>query len=89
MTITKDRKTEIIDQYRRESNDTGSPEVQIALLTARITELTEHLRTHKKDHASRRGLLKMVSKRSGMLAYLRDTDRTRYLALINRLGLRK
>jgi small subunit ribosomal protein S15 len=87
--ITKDRKTEIIDQFRREPTDTGSPEVQVALLTARINELTEHMRTHKKDHASRRGLLKMVSKRSGLLAYLRDTDRTRYLALINRLGLRK
>lgn len=89
MAITKDRKTEIIDQFRREASDTGSPEVQIALLTARITELTEHLRTHKKDHASRRGLLKMVSKRSGLLAYLRDNDRNRYLAVIGRLGLRK
>ena len=89
MAITKDRKTEIIDQYRREPEDTGSPEVQIALLTARITELTEHLRSHKKDHASRRGLLKMVSKRSGLLTYLRKKDRNRYLAVINRLGLRK
>ena len=89
MAITKDRKTEIIDQYRREPTDTGSPEVQIALLTARITELTEHLRTHKKDHASRRGLLMMVSKRSGLLTYLRKKDRNRYLAVIGRLGLRK
>jgi len=89
MAITKDRKTQIIDQYRLESSDTGSPEVQVALLTARITELTEHLRTHKKDHASRRGLLKMVSKRSSLLNYLRNNDRNRYLALINRLGLRK
>jgi small subunit ribosomal protein S15 len=89
MAITKDRKTEIIDQFRREPTDTGSPEVQIALLTARITELTEHLRSHKKDHASRRGLLKMVSKRSGLLSYLRDTDRNRYLAIIGKLGLRK
>ena len=89
MAITKDRKTEIIDQYRRGDGDTGSPEVQIALLTARITELTEHMRTHKKDHASRRGLLKMVSKRSGLLTYLRDRDRSRYLAVIGRLGLRK
>ena len=87
--ITKDRKTEIIDQYRREPTDTGSPEVQIALLTARITELTEHLRTHKKDHASRRGLLKMVSKRSRLLGYLRERERARYLALIQSLGLRK
>ena len=89
MSITKDRKTQIIDEYRREATDTGSPEVQIALLTARITELTEHLRTHKKDHASRRGLLMMVSKRSGLLTYLRNTDRNRYLTVINRLGLRK
>ena len=89
MSITRDRKTEIIDQYRREPTDTGSPEVQIALLTARITELTEHLRTHKKDHASRRGLLMMVSKRSGLLGYLRDVDRTRYIAVITKLGLRK
>ena len=89
MAITKDRKTSIIDEYRRDTSDTGSPEVQIALLTARITELTEHLRTHKKDHASRRGLLIMVSKRSGLLAYLREKDRNRYMAVINRLGLRK
>jgi small subunit ribosomal protein S15 len=89
MSITKDRKTEIIDQYRREATDTGSPEVQVALLTARISELTEHLRTHKKDHASRRGLLMMVSKRSGLLTYLRNKDRNRYLSLIGRLGLRK
>ena len=89
MAITKDRKTEIIGQYRLEPTDTGSPEVQIALLTARITELTEHLRAHKKDHASRRGLLMMVSKRSGLLTYLRKKDRNRYLAVIGRLGLRK
>ena len=89
MAITKDRKTEIIDSYRREPNDTGSPEVQIALLTERITGLTEHLRTHKKDHARRRGLLMMVSKRSGLLTYLRNKDRNRYVSLINRLGLRK
>jgi small subunit ribosomal protein S15 len=89
MAITKDRKTEIIDQFRREPSDTGSPEVQIALLTARITELTEHLRMHKKDHASRRGLLIMVSKRSGLLSYLRNKDRERYLSVIGRLGLRK
>lgn len=89
MSITKDRKTQIIDQYRREATDTGSPEVQIALLTARISELTEHLRTHKKDHASRRGLLMMVSKRSGLLTYLRNKDRNRYLSIIGRLGLRK
>lgn len=89
MAITKDRKTEIIDQFQQKAADTGSPEVQIALLTARITELTEHLRAHKKDHASRRGLLKMVSKRSGLLAYLRKKDRNRYLSVIGKLGLRK
>lgn len=89
MAITTERKTEIIDQYRRMDVDTGSPEVQVALLTARITELTEHLRQHKKDHASRRGLLMMVSKRSSLLTYLRNKDRNRYLSLINRLGLRK
>jgi small subunit ribosomal protein S15 len=89
MAITKERKTDIIDQFRREPSDTGSPEVQVALLTARITELTEHLRAHKKDHASRRGLLMMVSKRSSLLTYLRNKDRNRYLAIIGRLGLRK
>jgi len=89
MAITKDRKTEIIGQYKRQEADTGSPEVQIALLMARINELNEHFRTHKKDHASRRGLLKMVSKRSGLLTYLRNTDRNRYLAVIGKLGLRK
>jgi len=89
MSITKERKATIITDYRRGDGDTGSPEVQVALLTARINELNEHFRAHKKDHASRRGLLKMVSKRSGLLAYLRDNDRPRYLAVINRLGLRK
>jgi small subunit ribosomal protein S15 len=89
MAITKDRKTEVIDTYRRKPDDTGSPEVQIALLTERIAQLTEHLRTHKKDHASRRGLLMMVSKRSGLLNYLRNRERGRYLVIINKLGLRK
>src|SRR5580658_8471002 len=84
MAITTERKTEIIDQYRRMDVDTGSPEVQVALLTARITELTEHLREHKKDHASRRGLLMMVSKRSSLLTYLRNKDRARYLAVRHR-----
>ena len=87
--ISKDRKTDIIGQYKRMDSDTGSPEVQVALLTARINELNEHFKAHKKDHASRRGLLKMVSKRSGLLSYLRDTDRARYLKLIGSLGLRK
>ena len=89
MAIMKERKTEILSQFRRKDSDTGSPEVQIALLTARINELTEHMRNHKKDHASRRGLLKMVSTRNSLLNYLRTTDRNRYLAVINKLGLRK
>jgi small subunit ribosomal protein S15 len=89
MSITKERKTQIIDQYRLEPSDTGSPEVQVALLTARITELNEHLRAHKKDHASRRGLLMMVSKRSSLLKYLSKKDPSRYRSLIGRLGLRK
>src|SRR5436190_367200 len=87
--ITKDRKTEIIGQYKRADIDTGSPEVQVALLTARINELNEHFKAHKKDHASRRGLLKMVSKRHRLLGYLRENDRARYLTLIQSLGLRK
>ncbi len=89
MAITKEKKQEIMDSFGRGDNDTGSPEVQIALLTARITELTEHFKTHKKDHASRRGLLMMVSKRSGLLKYLRQNDRKRYLDVIGRLGIRK
>ena len=89
MAISKERKTGIINDYRRGGTDTGSPEVQIALLTARINDLNDHFRTHKKDHASRRGLLQMVSKRSGLLSYLRDTDRPCYLQVISRLGLRK
>src|SRR4051812_9556167 len=89
MSITKDRQTQNLYPFRPEPNDTGSPEVQIALLTARINELHEHMRVHKKDHASRRGLLKMVSKRSGLLTYLRNKDRSRYQAVIGRLGLRK
>ena len=89
MAMTKDRKTELIDTYRRKAADTGSPEVQIALLTERITQLTEHLRTHKKDHASRRGLLMMVSKRNSLLKYLAKTTPERYKAIIAKLGLRK
>ena len=87
--ITKDKKTEIIDQYRVKSTDTGSPEVQIALLTARINELTEHLRTHKKDHHSRRGLLKLVGRRRRLLDYLQRTNLEGYRALIKELGLRR
>ena len=89
MTITKERKQELIADFKRGDNDTGSPEVQIAILTSRINELTEHLRTHKKDHASRRGLLMMVSRRRRLLDYLRKVDPQRYLDIIGRLGIRK
>jgi small subunit ribosomal protein S15 len=89
MSITRERKQELIGSHKRADNDTGSPEVQIALLTERINQLTEHMRAHKKDHASRRGLLKMVSKRSDLLKYLQNTERNRYLAIIQKLGLRK
>ena len=89
MATTKEQKTELITQFKRAENDSGSPEVQIALLTSRITYLTEHMRTHKKDFSSRRGLLKMVSQRSDLLKYLRQTERERYLAVIGKLGLRK
>jgi small subunit ribosomal protein S15 len=87
--ISKERKAEIIKQYGRTPEDTGSPEVQIALLTERITELTEHLKQNKKDHHSRRGLLKMVGQRRGLLEYLKKTDIMGYRDLIERLGLRK
>ena len=89
MAITKDKKQEIIGAFSRDAQDTGSPEVQIALLTARITDLTEHFKVHRKDHASRRGLLMMVSKRSSLLKYLRLHDRKSYLEVIGRLGIRK
>lgn len=89
MSITKERKTEVIVQHKRADSDTGSPEVQVALLTERINQLTEHMRAHKKDHASRRGLLKMVSTRSDLLKYLQKKDRNRYLSIIQKLGLRK
>ena len=89
MVMTKDKKTEVIGAYRRDDSDTGSPEVQIALLTRRIADLTEHLKEHKKDFGSRRGLLKMVGKRTRLLKYLMRTDRERYDTLITRLGLRK
>ncbi len=87
--ITPEAKQQIVSEYKTHEKDTGSPEVQIALLTKRIQELTEHLKTHKKDHSSRRGLLKMVGKRNSLLKYLTREDRTRYLKLIARLGLRK
>ncbi len=89
MSITADAKSKILKDYRIHTNDTGSPEVQIALLTQRITELTEHLKTHKKDHSSRRGLLKMVGKRNSLLKYLTREDRARYQQIIVKLGLRK
>ena len=87
--IAKEKKQAIMAEYGRIANDTGSPEVQVAVLTARIQELTEHLKNHPKDHHSRRGLLKMVGQRRGLLAYLKKTDIERYRALIERLGLRK
>lgn len=87
--IAKEKKTAIIAEYGRTPGDTGSPEVQIAILTARIKELTEHLKENPKDHHSRRGMLKMIGKRRGLLAYLKDLDIERYRSLIERLGLRK
>ncbi|CUH92466.1 30S ribosomal protein S15 [Herbinix luporum] len=87
--ISKERKAEIIKEFGRTPNDTGSPEVQIALLTERISQLTEHLKANKKDHHSRRGLLKMVGQRRGLLEYLKKTDIEGYRSLIERLGLRK
>ena len=87
--ISKEKKAEIIKTYGRTPEDTGSPEVQIAILTERIRELTEHLKVNKKDHHSRRGLLKMVGQRRNLLAYLKDNDLERYRTLIARLGLRK
>ena len=87
--MTKERKQEIINTHKREEKDTGSPEVQIALLTERINELTEHLKVHKKDNHSRRGLLKMVGKRRNLLNYLAKKDVNRYREIVEKLGLRK
>ena len=87
--ISKEKKSEIIEKYKRDENDTGSPEVQIALLTERINELTEHLKVHKKDNHSRRGLLKMVGKRRNLLNYLAKKDIERYRQIVSELGLRK
>ena len=87
--IKKEKKTEIISKYARKEGDTGSPEVQIAILTARIQELTEHLKENKKDHHSRRGLLKMVGKRRGLLQYLKNKDIEGYRTLIEKLEIRK
>lgn len=87
--MTKERKTEIIKEYKRDEKDTGSPEVQIALLTERIKELTEHLKVHPKDNHSRRGMLKMVGKRRSLLNYLAKKDINRHRDLVQKLGLRK
>ena len=89
MTVTKERKRELIQQYRRAESDSGSPEVQIAVATARINNLTEHMRTHEKDYASRRGLLALVSRRRTLLDYLRRVNPQGYLDIINKLGIRK
>lgn len=87
--MTKEEKLAIITEYATHEGDTGSPEVQIAVLTARINTLTEHLKANKKDHHSRRGLLKMVGHRRNLLGYLKDTDIERYRAIVDKLGLRK
>ena len=87
--ISKEMKSQIIEKYKREEKDTGSPEVQIALLTERINELTEHLKVHDKDNHSRRGLLKMVGKRRNLLNYLAKKDINRYREIVEKLGLRK
>ena len=87
--MTKERKQEVINTYKREEKDTGSPEVQIALLTERINELTEHLKVHKKDNHSRRGLFKMIGNRRSLLNYLADKDVQRYRDIVAKLGLRK
>ncbi|MBN2590883.1 MAG: 30S ribosomal protein S15 [Sedimentisphaerales bacterium] len=87
--LSKEVKTQIVNDFETHEGDTGSPEVQIALLTKEINDLTEHLKVHKKDHSSRRGLLKMVGNRSALLKYVRNKDVKRYRAIISRLGLRK
>lgn len=89
MALTQERKHELIEQFKTHENDTGSPEVQIAILTEKINYLNDHLRTHKKDHHSRRGLLKMVGQRRHLLNYLKDKDVQRYRVLIEKLGLRR
>ncbi len=89
MTLTVEAKREIVDKHGRDTGDTGSAEVQVALLTARINDLNEHLRAHRKDHHSRRGLLMLVGKRRRLLGYLQRTDLDRYRALIKELGLRR
>ena len=89
MTITKDRKKELVGQFKRGGSDTGSPEVQIAVLTERINNLTAHMKTHNKDYSTRRGLLGLVSRRRRLLDYLRSIDAQRYLDIIGVLGIRK
>jgi small subunit ribosomal protein S15 len=89
MALVQEKKKELVQKYRRHDGDTGSPEVQVALLTERITYLTEHFKTHKKDHHSRRGLLKLVGQRRRLLDYLRTIDAGRYKTLIDQLGIRK
>jgi small subunit ribosomal protein S15 len=89
MAMVQDKKTELVQKFRRHESDTGSPEVQVALLSERITYLTEHFKTHKKDHHSRRGLLKLVGQRRRLLDYLRTVDQDRYKTLIDQLGIRK
>lgn len=89
MTITKERKSELIEEFKQGQSDTGSPEVQIAILTTRINNLTEHMRQHKKDYATRRGLLGMVSRRRRLLDYVRKINPDRYLDIIGRLNIRK
>jgi small subunit ribosomal protein S15 len=89
MALVQDRKQELVQKYKRHEKDTGSPEVQVALLSERIAHLTEHFKTHKKDHHSRRGLLKLVGQRRRLLDYLRTCDARRYKTLIDQLGIRK
>jgi small subunit ribosomal protein S15 len=89
MSLSSENKSKIVAEYARGENDTGSPEVQVALLSARISELTEHFGEHKKDHHSRQGLLKLVNKRRKLLDYLKEKDQDRYRELITRLGLRR
>jgi small subunit ribosomal protein S15 len=89
LSLTAERKTEIVDSYRTHNTDTGSPEVQIAILSEKITYLTEHFKVHAKDHHSRRGLLRMVGKRRRLLDYLKDKNVARYRTVIERLGIRK
>ena len=89
MSITAEKKTQIVTDFRTHEKDTGSPEVQIAIITTRINQLRDHFEKHKKDHSSRRGLLKLVSRRNQLLKYLTREDRNRYLQVIARLGLRK